>query len=230
MKGNIPSKCTPFFFPLASTPSFLSPLQPLNLYSRATHQAGPSMEIRKLVWELGACCLQAKGKWVWDICLGERGHVPSYEPELSWQPCSRDLGEITKSETPSAKGHNMKISTQWMSIITHIVLAGPVIWEIIKQISLWRTENLGKICWAYKLFRRIGKPQYRTLRSKFCHNYKCRSSFVVTFFMQLWNMLLIKVAWKYLRLWCRYTMSNTAESPSLHQGVDLLTLFTAFPV
>lgn len=164
MKGNIPSKCTPFFFPLASAPSFLSPLQPLNLYSRATHQAGPSVEIRKLVWELGACCLRAKGKWVWDVCLGERGHFPSYEPELSWQPYSRDLGEITKSETPSAKGHDMKISTQWMSIITHIVLAGPVIWEIIKQISLWRSENLGKICWAYKLFRRIGKPQYRTLR------------------------------------------------------------------
>lgn len=49
----------PLLLSSASTPSSLSPLQPLNFYSQASHQAGPSMESRKLDWEMGAC-LQAK--------------------------------------------------------------------------------------------------------------------------------------------------------------------------
>lgn len=69
MKGNIPSNM-PLLLSSASLPSALSPFQPLNFYSQAIHQAGPSVESRKLDWEpavskpreLGMRCL-SKRRW-----------------------------------------------------------------------------------------------------------------------------------------------------------------------
>lgn len=51
--------------------------------------------------------------------------------------------EITLSKKPECIGAQQE--KQWVSTITHIVLSGPCLWEIIKSISVWYTNCLGKV-------------------------------------------------------------------------------------
>lgn len=147
VKGNIPSNVPPFsplcLRSLLSVPTpTLQPLFPSCTPSRALHgeqEAGLGT---------GSLLSPSQGKRVWDVCLGEGGHFPNYEPESNWQPCTRDPGEITeseKAECTGAKRENQHTVDEHNN--THCAHQS-FIWGIIKQSSIWHKESLGKICWA----------------------------------------------------------------------------------
>lgn len=71
----------------------------------------------------------------------------------------------------SAWRYIVESGTQWMSITTHIVLSNPFTQGIIKQISVWNTESLGKFCCVYVSFETWQTTIRRNLR--ICHQTKC---------------------------------------------------------
>lgn len=88
--------------PLAPSPSALSPVQPLNFYSQAAHQAEPLCGEQEA--GLGACCLQAKASGYEMSAWKKVATFPKYEPKSNWQPCSMDPREITEPENPEQNG------------------------------------------------------------------------------------------------------------------------------
>lgn len=64
----------------------------------------------------------------------------------------RPGGKLQSLKNLSAWGYIVESGTQWVRIITHFVLTSPFMWGIIKQISIWNTESLGKFCWPHVSF------------------------------------------------------------------------------
>lgn len=171
VKGNIPSNVPPSPLPSACAPSLLSPLQPLNLYSQGCTPSRALRGEQEAGMGTGSLLSPRQGE-AGMRCLPRRRWPPSqlWARVKLTAMFKRPGGNYGVWKTWVHRGHNVKTGIQRMSIITHIVLTGPFIRGIIKQISIWRAQSLGKICRANVSIGRLGEPQSGELKeSKLCH-------------------------------------------------------------
>lgn len=159
-------------YPLINAPLFFPQplLPPLCPHSNLS----TFVESRKLDCERWACCLQAKAIPTTDIHVHE-----------TWgKICLKNL---------SAWRYTVESGTQWMSIITHIVLSSPFMQGIIKQISVWNTEPgkvLLRLCVFWDLVNHNPEKFKNLSSSKMSHSSfsSCVRGFISSFlvFYFLW--------------------------------------------